>query len=82
MNESAAGKPATFGIAEAARLAGVSKQTVEYYILVGLIAPIRRGRSRRRAFNRKHVRRIRLIRELNETGLPLREIRDTYRLPR
>ena len=69
----------TFGISEAARRAGVSKQTVEYYIMIGLLTPIRREGSRRREFDRPLIRRIRLIRRLNESGLPLREIRETYR---
>jgi len=65
-------------ISEAATKAGVSKQTVEYYILIGLICPIRRPEKRGRYFDARLIKRIRLIRELNETGLPLREIRETY----
>ena len=66
-------------IGEAARHADVSRQTVEYYIHVGLIEPIRRSGSRSRYFDDELIRRIRLIRQLNDTGMPLREIRRTYR---
>jgi DNA-binding transcriptional MerR regulator len=65
-------------ISEAARQAKVSKQTIEYYILVGLLEPLRPDGSRSRYFDAALIKRIRLIRELNRTGIPLREIRDTY----
>jgi len=63
-------------ISRAAEAAGVSTQTVEYYILVGLVHPIRR--KGRRYFTGEHVRRIRLIRRLNRSGYTLRSIRETY----
>ena len=65
-------------ISPAARAAGVSKQTVEYYIMLGLIDPIRPEDSRGRFFDDALVRRIRLIRRMNETGYTLRDIRQTY----
>ena len=65
-------------ISQAAEAAGVSKQTVEYYILLGLIKPIRRAGRRRRFFDTEMVKRIRLIHNLNESGYTLRAIRETY----
>ena len=65
-------------ISQAARAAGVSKQTVEYYLMLGLIRPIRRVGKCGRYFDKKLVQRIRLIRKLNETGYTLRSIRETY----
>lgn len=65
-------------ISAAAAAAGVPTQTVEYYILIGLIRPIRRENAPGRYFNRRLVRRIRLIRELNQSGYTLRAIRETY----
>ena len=65
-------------ISAAAEAAGVSKQTVEYYIMLGLISPIRRPGKRGRYFDAEIIKRIQIIRRLNETGLPLREIRETY----
>ena len=66
-------------LGEAARAAGVSKQTLEYYIMLGLVTPINRPvGSRRRFFDTDLVKRIRLIHELNQTGYTLREIRTTW----
>ena len=65
-------------ISQTARAAGVSKQTVEYYIMIGLISPIRKPGKRGRFFDESLVRRIRLIRQLNESGYTLRAIRETY----
>ena len=65
-------------IADAARAADVSKQTIEYYILIGLIEPIRLPGKPGRYFDEAIIRRIRLIRQLNESGYTLRAIRETY----
>ncbi len=64
-------------ISQAAQAAGVSRQTVEYYIMLGLIAPIRTP-SGGRLFDAALVRRIRLVRKLNRSGYTLRSIRETY----
>ncbi len=74
-------KPASRGpvrISQAAKAAGVSTQTVEYYIMLGLIEPLRAPGRRGRFFNAAHVKRIRLIRQLNASGYTLRAIRETY----
>lgn len=65
-------------ISEAARAADVSIQTVEYYILLGLLEPLREPGKRGRHFTSEHVKRIRLIRRLNASGYTLRAIRETY----
>lgn len=65
-------------ISAAAQAAGVSKQTVEYYIMIGLIQPIRLPGEHGRRFDNALVRRIQLIRKLNRTGYTLRDIRETY----
>ena len=65
-------------ISAAAAAAGVGKQTVEYYIMLGLIEPIRLAGRRSRYFDDALVQRIRLIHRLNETGYALRDIRQTY----
>jgi MerR family mercuric resistance operon transcriptional regulator len=68
-------------ISEAAKAAGVSKNTVEYYIMLGLIQPRRKADSRGRFFDEAVVRRIKLIRELNQSGYTLRDIREIYLEP-
>ena len=65
-------------ITEAAKAAEVSNQTVEYYIMLGLLTPLRRPGRRGRFFDRALVKRIRLIRRLNKSGYTLRDIRDVY----
>jgi len=65
-------------IGQAAKAAGVSVQTVEYYIMLGLVEPITHAGSRRRSFDEDLIKRIRLIRELNDTGYTLRQIRTTW----
>jgi DNA-binding transcriptional MerR regulator len=65
-------------IGAAARAADVSKQTVEYYILIGLINPIRKDDSRSRFFDAELVKRIRMIKQLNDSGYSLRDIREIY----
>jgi len=65
-------------ISPAAEAAGVSKQTVEYYIMLGLINPIRPSDSRGRFFDAALVKRIKLIRRMNRSGYTLRDIRQTY----
>ena len=61
-------------IAELARLAGVSARTVRYYIAEGLLPPPA-GTGQRRSFTYEHVVRLRAIKRLKESYLPLGEIR-------
>lgn len=68
----------TLKISQVADRAGVSKQTVEYYIMLGLLQPKRQPKTRRRIFTPAHVKRIQLIRKLNKTGYTLREIREIF----
>lgn len=65
-------------ISAAAEAAEVSKQTIEYYLMLGLIEPVRKEGQRGRYFDDAIVQRVRLIRRLNESGYTLRDIRQTY----
>lgn len=65
-------------ISEAADAAGVSKQSLQYYLMVGLVEPSARTASGQQLFDDKAIERIRLVKELNESGYPLREIRDIF----
>ena len=65
-------------ISAAAAGAGVSRQTVEYYIMLGLIIPLRQEGRYGRFFDAGLVKRIKLLRRLNETGYALRDIREIY----
>lgn len=72
------GEPRPMRISDVARAAGVSVQTVEYYILVGLLKPIRKPDKPGRYFDARHIQRVRLIQRLNRLGYTLRSIRETY----
>ena len=65
-------------IGEAAKKAGVSRQSLQYYLMVGLLEPTQVTPSGRRLFDRKAIERIRLIRRLNDGGYPLRAIRELF----
>ena len=71
-------KSAAMRISQAAAAAGVSKQTVEYYVMLGLVSPLRLPNHPGRFFDDDIVKRIRLIRHLNDSGYTLRAIRETY----
>ncbi len=70
--------PEPLRISAVAQRAGVSKQTVEYYIMLGLLRPISDPKTRRRSFDEGDVRRVKLIRQLNQSGYPLREILEIW----
>ena len=62
----------------AAKKAGISRQSLQYYIMVGLLEPTETTSTGRRMFNKESVERIRLIKRLNESGYSLRDIRETF----
>ncbi|HOM59942.1 MAG TPA: MerR family transcriptional regulator [Anaerohalosphaeraceae bacterium] len=67
-----------FTIGQAAEKAGVSRQTLQYYLMVGLLEPTEQTATGRRLFDAKAVEKIRLIRKMNETGYTLRDIREVF----
>jgi DNA-binding transcriptional MerR regulator len=65
-------------IGEAARRAGVSRQSLQYYLMLGLMEPTETTPSGRRMFDQDAVERVKLIRKLNQSGYPLRAIRELF----
>jgi len=65
-------------IGTAAKKAGISRQSLQYYVMVGLVEPTEVTASGRRLFNDKSIERIRLIKKLNDSGYPLRAIRELF----
>ncbi len=65
-------------IGQTAKEAGVSKQSLQYYLMVGLLEPAEVTVSGRRMFNAGSVERIRLIHKLNQSGYTLRAIRELF----
>ena len=65
-------------IGETAEKAGVSKQSLQYYLMVGLLEPTEVTPTGWRMFDIAAVERIRLIQKLNKSGYPLRAIRELF----
>ncbi|MHC4157716.1 MAG: helix-turn-helix domain-containing protein [Planctomycetota bacterium] len=65
-------------IGAAAKKAGISRQSLQYYIMVGLLEPTEVTPTGRRLFDEKAVGRVRLIKKLNDSGYPLRAIRELF----
>ncbi|MHC4460538.1 MAG: helix-turn-helix domain-containing protein [Planctomycetota bacterium] len=65
-------------IGTAAKKAGISRQSLQYYIMVGLLEPTEVTPTGRRMFDEKGIERIKLIKRLNDSGYPLRAIRELF----
>ena len=65
-------------IGAAAKKAGVSRQSLQYYLMVGLLEPAEVTPTGRRLFDDKCIGRIKLIKKLNDSGYPLRAIRELF----
>jgi len=59
-------------------MAGVSRQQLQYYLMVGLLEPVKVTKTGRRLFDPKNIVRIKLVKRLNDDGYPLREIREIF----
>ena len=65
-------------VGPAAKKAGISRQSLQYYLMVGLLEPSETTETGRRLFNQKTIERIKLIKNLNDSGYPLRAIRELF----
>lgn len=65
-------------IGKAAEKAGVSRESLQYYLMIGLLEPTELTPSGRRLFSDKAIERIKLIKRLNKSGYPLRAIRELF----
>ncbi len=65
-------------IGAAAKKAGISRQSLQYYLMVGLLEPTEVTPTGRRMFDEKGIERIKLIRKLNDSGYPLCAIRELF----
>lgn len=72
------GKRELMPIGEAAEKAGVSRQSLQYYLMVGLLQPTEVTSGGRRLFDEESVQRVKLIKKLNRSGYPLRAIRELF----
>ncbi len=65
-------------IGTAAKKAGISRQSLQYYLMVGLLEPTEVTPTGRRMFDEKGIELIKLIKKLNDSGYPLRAIRELF----
>ena len=56
-------------IGAAAAKAGISRQTLQYYVMLGLIKPSSQSSAGQRLFDQETVKRIKLIRRLNRRDI-------------
>jgi DNA-binding transcriptional MerR regulator len=68
-------------ITELSQQTGVSKHTLRYYERAGLVPFVERDRSSgHRRYGAQHAQWIQFLRNLRETGMPIREIKAYARL--
>jgi len=72
------GKEKLIPIGQAAKKAGISRQSLQYYLMVGLLESAKVTETGRRLFDKASVERIKLIKKLNDSGYPLRAIRELF----
>jgi len=65
-------------IGAAAKKAGISRQSLQYYLMIGLLEAAEVTPTGRRLFDQKRIERIKLIKKLNKSGYPLRAIRELF----
>lgn len=65
-------------VGKTAKKAGISRQSLQYYLMVGLLEPTVTTDTGRRMFDDRAVERIKLINKLNKSGYPLRAIRELF----
>ena len=82
MNDSSENKSAKntklMQIGAAAKNAGISTQSLQYYLMVGLLEAVKVTPSGRRLFDEESIKTIKLIRKLSDSGYQLREIRELF----
>ena len=71
-------KKKLMSIGVAAKCAGISTQSLQYYLMLGLLEATEVTESSRRMFDASAVDRIKLIKKLNTSGYPLRAIRELF----
>lgn len=71
---------ASLGIAEVARLSGLTQDTLRWYEREGLLPTVRRGSDRRRRYTRRDAALVEMLAKLRESGMPTQEMRQFSRL--
>ena len=72
------GKSTLVRIGVAAKKAAISRQALQYYVMLGLVKPASKSPAGQRLFDKEAINRIKLIRKLNRSGYTLRDIREIF----
>jgi DNA-binding transcriptional MerR regulator len=65
-------------VGKAAEKAGISRQSLQYYLMMGVVVASRVTPTGRRLFDEAAIDRIRLVKKLNDSGYSLRDIRELF----
>lgn len=68
-------------IGQLAKVTDTKVVTIRYYEKIGLLAPPRRTAGNYRAYEPRHLERLRFIRRCRDLGFTLDHVRDLLRLP-
>jgi DNA-binding transcriptional MerR regulator len=71
-------KSKMMSVGQAAKKAGISTQSLQYYLAMGVVKATETSPSGRRLFDEASIARIRLVKQLNASGYPLRAIRELF----
>jgi len=63
---------------DAARRAGVTPAQLQYYCYMKVVEPTGVSEAGQRLFDSRAIRRVRMVKMLNDGGYPLREIREIF----
>ena len=67
-----------FRVGELAREAGVSRETIHFYLREGLLPPADKVNARLSYFDDRHLARLRLIKAFQQAHIPLAQIREQF----
>jgi MerR family copper efflux transcriptional regulator len=70
-----------YRVSELARLSGVGPRTIDYYTNQGLLEPVGRSEGGHRFYGADAPQRVRAIKALQASGLPLQQIRERLASP-
>jgi len=67
-----------YKIGEVMEKSGLSRQVIHNYTLLGLIRPAEKTAAGHRLYSENVFKRLKLVRELVQSGMTLRDIAQTY----
>lgn len=70
--------PPLYRLSVAAKKAGVTAAQLQYYLYMGVVTTPHTTRGNQRLFDEQTIKRIRLVRMMNQNGYTLRDIRQIF----